>query len=83
MSRVMALKVGEVLALPRASVDHVRLEDAGGALIGEGKLGQLRGDRALRLPAVTGAPEKGATGGKPDAPELSLERPAAGTAAPG
>ncbi|MDY6858815.1 MAG: FliM/FliN family flagellar motor C-terminal domain-containing protein [Pseudomonadota bacterium] len=83
LSRVMALKVGEVLALPRASVDHVRLEDAGGALIGEGKLGQLRGDRALRLPAVTGATEKGATGGKPDAPELSLERPAAGTAAPG
>lgn len=49
LSRVLDLKVGEVLALPRAGVDKIRLHGIDGRGVASGKLGQQRGMRAIRL----------------------------------
>lgn len=49
LSRVMGLRVGEVLALPRASLDQISFEGIDGRKVAEGKLGQNRGMRAIRL----------------------------------
>jgi flagellar motor switch protein FliM len=57
LSRVMALGQGEVLVLPLATLDGLRLEAAGGTAVAQGKLGQSRGMRAVRLlppPALPG-----------------------------
>lgn len=53
LSRVMGLQVGEVLALPNAALDRVRFEGLTGQPLAEGKLGQNRGLRALRLGATS------------------------------
>jgi flagellar motor switch protein FliM len=47
----MALSEGMVLPLRQASVDRVRLEGMDGRILGEGRLGQNRGMRAVRLAA--------------------------------
>ncbi|MDB6453452.1 FliM/FliN family flagellar motor C-terminal domain-containing protein [Falsirhodobacter sp. 20TX0035] len=49
LSAVMQLRVGETIPLPRASLEEVRLETAAGQGVGQGRLGQNRGMRALRL----------------------------------
>ncbi|WP_435168139.1 FliM/FliN family flagellar motor switch protein [Falsirhodobacter sp. 1013] len=49
LSAVMQLRVGEAIPLPRASLEEVRLETAAGQGVGQGRLGQNRGMRALRL----------------------------------
>ncbi|MDP3960064.1 MAG: FliM/FliN family flagellar motor switch protein [Pseudorhodobacter sp.] len=54
LSAVMGLKPGEVVPLPRAALDQIRLEGIGGRRLGAGKLGQNRGMRAVRLTAEAG-----------------------------
>jgi flagellar motor switch protein FliM len=56
---IMALSEGMVLPLRQASVDRVRLEGMDGRILGEGRLGQNRGMRAVRLAA------KAETSGRP------------------
>lgn len=51
LGRVMGLAVGDVIALPRASVDSVQLEAMDGQRLAEGTLGQNRGMRAVRMTA--------------------------------
>ena len=79
LSRIMALAEGEVLVLPMAAIDQIALEGAGGCQIAEGKLGQIKGMRAVRLmmaempvsEPVNALGADGAEGGAFDAP-LSL-----------
>lgn len=54
LSRILALAVGDILPIANASLDRVSLEGLNGRSLAEGKLGQNRGMRALRLGAVTG-----------------------------
>jgi flagellar motor switch protein FliM len=57
LSRIMGLQVGDVLAMPSAQLDRVVFEGMDGRALAEGKLGQNRGMRALRLgTAVGGSP---------------------------
>ncbi len=49
LSRVLGLTVGEVLAMPRAGLDQISFEGIDGRKVAEGKLGQNRGMRAIRL----------------------------------
>ena len=52
LSRVVGLAVGDVLPLGNAALDRVSLEGLDGRKLTEGKLGQNRGMRALRLGAA-------------------------------
>ncbi len=52
LSRVVGLAVGDVLPLSVASLDRVSVEGLDGRKLAEGKLGQNRGMRALRLGAA-------------------------------
>ncbi|NUB43670.1 FliM/FliN family flagellar motor switch protein [Fertoebacter nigrum] len=54
LAQVMALAPGDVLALPLATVDRIACEGLTGQKLAEGRLGQHRGQRALRL-ALPGA----------------------------
>lgn len=49
LSQVMALTPGAILPLGAASLDHVVIEGAGGQAVGQGRLGQQRGLRAVKL----------------------------------
>lgn len=49
IAEVMALEVGMVLALPDAALDQISLEGLDGRRVAEGRLGQNRGMRAIRL----------------------------------
>lgn len=49
LSRLMDLQVGEVMALPRAGIDRISFEGLDGRAVAEGRLGQNRGMRAIRL----------------------------------
>lgn len=49
LSRLSNLMAGEVLALSGASVDRVRLTGVDGRILAEGRLGQHRGMRAVRI----------------------------------
>lgn len=49
LSRLSTLLPGEMLPLPLAGIDRVRLVGLDGRLVGEGRLGQARGQRAIRL----------------------------------
>lgn len=49
LSHLSGLLPGEVLPLPLAGIDRVRLVGLDGRLVGEGRLGQARGLRAIRL----------------------------------
>jgi flagellar motor switch protein FliM len=55
LSGVMGLSVGDVLPLASASLDRISLEGVDGRKLAEGKLGQNRGMRALRLAATMSA----------------------------
>lgn len=54
LARLSALLPGEVLPLPLAGIDRVRLVGLDGRLVGEGRLGQARGLRAIRLTGDVG-----------------------------
>ncbi|MFC3179856.1 FliM/FliN family flagellar motor switch protein [Cypionkella sinensis] len=49
LARVMGLRVGEVITLPRAAIDRISFEGLDGRALAEGRLGQNRGMRAIRL----------------------------------
>ncbi|GLS87195.1 flagellar switch protein FliM [Cypionkella aquatica] len=63
LAQVLGLQIGEVIGLPRASIERVKFETMDGLPLAEGRLGQNRGMRAIRLNA--GAPRAVAT--DPDA----------------
>jgi flagellar motor switch protein FliM len=65
LQRVMALQIGEVIPLGRASIDKIQIAGLDGGAVTEGKLGQNRGMRAIRL----GAAQQGASH------ELTARRP--------
>jgi len=54
LARLSTLMAGEVLPLPLAAIDRVDLIGADGRLVAEGRLGQSRGLRALRITTETG-----------------------------
>lgn len=62
LSAVLALKVGDVLALPAAALDAVSLEGLDGRRLATGKLGQNHGSRALRLQRLAEATGSAVTG---------------------
>jgi flagellar motor switch protein FliM len=49
LDEILAFAPGREVALPVFGVDGVRLEDGEGAAVGTGRLGQLRGQRAIRV----------------------------------
>jgi flagellar motor switch protein FliM len=49
LNRVLGLKVGELITLPRAGIDRIHFEGLDGRSLAEGRLGQNRGMRAIRL----------------------------------
>ncbi|MBI1173226.1 flagellar motor switch protein FliM [bacterium] len=49
LAQVMGLSEGMILPLPQAALDRISLEGLDGRRVGEGKLGQNRGMRAVRL----------------------------------
>lgn len=63
LSQIMDFEVGQVLALPGAAVERISVEGMDGRKLWEGRLGQNRGLRAIRLsepqPAVAGASVSG------------------------
>lgn len=55
LSAVMGLKVGDLVPLPMAALDRIGFEGLDGRKLAEGKLGQNRGMRAVRLmPSAAG-----------------------------
>lgn len=59
LSRILALQPGEVLVLPRAALDRISLEGIDGRRLAEGRLGQTRGMRAIRLAPSAGLGAEG------------------------
>jgi len=59
VATVMGLKPGDVLTLPRAALDRIGFEGLDGRRVAEGKLGQNRGLRAVRLTPAAEAPGQG------------------------
>ena len=49
VNTVEGLRIGQELRLSAQAIERVTLEAAGGAVLARGKLGQARGDRAIRL----------------------------------
>ena len=49
LAQIMALEVGSVLVLGQAAVDKISLEGLDGRRLADGKLGQNRGMRAIRI----------------------------------
>jgi len=62
LPRVGALAVGTVLELPARALTSLRLEAAGGALVAEGRLGRLHGERALKITRLAGSPRAATAG---------------------
>lgn len=69
LAQAMALQVGMILPLGAARIDAVSLVGFEGKVVGQGRLGQNRGMRALRLadPFAGLAQIEGATGAAPQA----------------
>lgn len=78
LHQIMALEVGETLALPTAALDAIALETLDGRRVAQARLGQHRGMRALKLSeavTVTQQPTNAAlrttiSGGDQPPPEL-------------
>ena len=81
IERARNLAVGHVLKVPVSALVNVRLEAGGGKLIARARLGQLNGQKAVRLnlktggPPVSGAPpvfmfDAGKAAALPDLPDL-------------
>jgi flagellar motor switch protein FliM len=66
--QIMALRVGDVLPLPQASVDGVALETLAGRKVAAGRLGQNRGMRALKLTEAAEGERESAPQARQDAP---------------
>jgi flagellar motor switch protein FliM len=64
LRQILALTEGDVLALPQAGVDLVTLETVEGRRIAAGRLGQHRGQRALKLTEAAHKPHEAAAPGR-------------------
>lgn len=49
LGQVTSLREGDLLPLPLAALDRVGLDSSSGQTVGQGRLGQNRGMRAVRL----------------------------------
>jgi flagellar motor switch protein FliM len=79
LDRVEGLRIGDVLALPGASLGDVRLFATGGQTVATGRLGQTAGLRAVRVSDVSARPF--AILSDPARPAIAGQGPATG--APG
>jgi flagellar motor switch protein FliM len=61
LAAVMVLRPGDSLPLGQASIDRIALEHSGGVPLAQGRLGQNRGRRALRLTQIEEPAAHGAT----------------------
>lgn len=66
LSAVMRLQAGDLLPLPMAAVEKLRLEGSGGRMLVTGRLGQARGFRAVKLSMGDAADLAQAMHGPPD-----------------
>ena len=53
LAAIVALKEGDVVPLPSATLDRIMLEGIDGQVAGQGRLGQNRGQRAVRMNGET------------------------------
>jgi flagellar motor switch protein FliM len=74
LSRLMDLRVGEVMELPRAGIDRISFEGLDGRAVAEGRLGQNRGMRAIRL-TPSGASPRPAAETLPAAVPVAMPEP--------
>jgi flagellar motor switch protein FliM len=73
LRQILALAEGDVLPLPQAGVDVVALETVEGRRVAVGRLGQHRGQRALKLTETSDAPQSVTPPGRREpAPEMFL-----------
>ncbi|WP_430463995.1 FliM/FliN family flagellar motor switch protein [Tabrizicola sp.] len=77
LSRVIGLAVGDVLPLSAAALDRISLEGVDGRQMAEGKLGQSRGLRAVRLCA--GVAPKARVRHDPDLTHIVAPQPTSST----
>ncbi|MCE6962226.1 FliM/FliN family flagellar motor switch protein [Cereibacter sphaeroides] len=61
LGTLMGWQVGDVVELPKASLERIAFEGLDGRPVAEGRLGQHRGMRAVRLSGAVAAPAAGAT----------------------
>ena len=73
LSEVMGLTEGAVLVLPQAGLDRISLEGLDGRRVAEGRLGQNRGMRAIRLNEAIRGEARGGGGGHVQAVEAAVE----------
>lgn len=71
LAEITALSEGVVLPLRQASIERIRLEGLDGRILGEGRLGQNRGMRAVRLVEAPAATGLGGAAGRPPLPRAS------------
>lgn len=63
LTRIRGLRVDDLVPIPAAVLDNVRLEGPGGKLVANGRLGRSRGHRAVKLANTTGADGQAGRGG--------------------
>ncbi len=73
LSTVLHLSLGETIVLPNAALDRIRFEGLDGRAVAEGKLGQNRGSRAVRL-----TPPNPTNALQPKSPVSEVTQPANG-----
>lgn len=71
LASVLALRPGMLLPLPTAALERLALEGPGGRRLAEGRLGQMRGLRAVRL-TLAEAPQPAALAAEQGAPPGAL-----------
>ncbi|MCB1338365.1 MAG: FliM/FliN family flagellar motor switch protein [Maritimibacter sp.] len=90
LSEVMALDIGALIPVPHAALSQVAVEALDGTVVARGRLGQVQGNRAVRLTDDAGRGEggpalselAGATLARPAAPRPAPALPAAGRRMP-
>ena len=75
LNDILCLTEGTVLALPLAGLDRISLEGLDGRRVAEGRLGQNRGMRAIRLNAGDAAAGRAAGRGADPGAELDIPVP--------
>ncbi len=63
LTRIRGLRVDDLVPIPAAVLENVRLEGPGGKLVANGRLGRSRGNRAVKLANATGADGQAGRGG--------------------
>lgn len=73
LRQILALAEGDVLALPQAGLDLVTLETMDGRRVAVGRLGQHRGQRALKLTEAAAKPHDAAQPGRREPAPVPVE----------